>query len=883
MALPSRRRLRFLALELLEPRDVPATLLVNSLLDNTTPSDGLVTLREAIAAANGDGTTDLGQTGSGADVIDFDPALFAGGPGTITLGGSDLEIIRSLTITGPGAGTLTVSGNNASRILQIDDALGGPPVDAAITGLTLTGGNDPDGGAIRNWGNLTLTSCSLTGNSADNGGAISNVAARLTMIGCTLSGNSASSLGRAGGALYNVGGGSAALTNCTLSSNMAPAGNGGAIYNEGSGLALTGCTLSSNSASRAGGIHNGFDFGTTTTLTNCTLSGNSAVINGGDGGILNAGTLTLTNCTLSGNSNGGIGNGGTLTLTSCTLSGNSGGGIGNGGTLTLTNCTLSGNSAHHGGAISTAGSPLTLTNCTLSGNSATHEGGAVYVGFSGTATLTNCTLSGNTAGVSGGGLECFETGGPVTLTNCTLSANSATSGGGIHNEGTLTLNNTIVANSTSGGDVVIVGGSTLTGSNNLIEDGSGGLTGTITGDPMLGPLADNGGPTLTHAPLPGSPAIDAGSNAAAAGILTDQRGFTPRVVGGTVDIGSVEVGASAPPPTPLAVTGTIDGAAALFTPTSGQYNTAPSATVSPFGAIPTSVRTAIADVNADGSQDIIVVTGPGVPIRFAVVSGTDNSTVLVPPTEPFPGSGNFLGGGFASGADFDSDGRAEMIFTPDLGGGPRVTIFSLNPDGTLAERASFFGIDDENFRGGARTGTGDVNGDGTPDLAVGAGFQGGPRIALFDGTTLFTTRTKLVNDFFAFEDTLRNGTHVAIGDLNGDGFGDLFFGAGPGGAPRMLAISGLQLLSDGAVSAIASPLANFFVAGNTSDRGGVRVATKDADGDNRADLAVGSGEGSPANVRVYLGVNFTSGGEPSVFQDLSVFGGSVLAGGVFVG
>jgi hypothetical protein len=99
----------------------------------------------------------------------------------------------------------------------------------------------------------------------------------------------------------------------------------------------------------------------------------------------------------------------------------------------------------------------------------------------------------------------------------------------------------------------------------------------------------------------------------------------------------------------------------------------------------------------------------------------------------------------------------------------------------------------------------------------------------------------------------------------------------------MLAISGQQLLSDGAVSAIASPLANFFVAGNTADRGGVRVATKDADGDALADLAVGSGEGSPANVRVYLGVNFTSGGEPSVFQDLAVFGGGVLGDGVFVG
>jgi hypothetical protein len=85
------------------------------------------------------------------------------------------------------------------------------------------------------------------------------------------------------------------------------------------------------------------------------------------------------------------------------------------------------------------------------------------------------------------------------------------------------------------------------------------------------------------------------------------------------------------------------------------------------------------------------------------------------------------------------------------------------------------------------------------------------------------------------------------------------------------------------VAAIADPLANFFVAGNAADRGGVRVATKNADGDNRADLVVGSGEGSPANARVYLGKNFASNAEPALFQDLAVFGGAVLSDGVFVG
>ena len=147
--------------------------------------------------------------------------------------------------------------------------------------------------------------------------------------------------------------------------------------------------------------------------------------------------------------------------------------------------------------------------------------------------LTNSTVSGNTAGF-GGGIYNFY--GAVSLTNSTVSGNSADFGGGIYNSyGTVTLNNTIVANST-GGDVVSFGGP-LTGSHNLVEDGSDGLGDTITGDPLLGPLASNGGPTPTHALLPGSPAIDAGDGTGAP--ATDQRGIARPQLGGT-DIGAFE-------------------------------------------------------------------------------------------------------------------------------------------------------------------------------------------------------------------------------------------------------------------------------------------------------------------------------------------------------
>src|SRR5205814_518997 len=110
-------------------------------------------------------------------------------------------------------------------------------------------------------------------------------------------------------------------------------------------------------------------------------------------------------------------------------------------------------------------------------------------------------------------------------------------------------------------------------------------------------------------------------------------------------------------------------------------------------------------------------------------------------------------------------------------------IFTTNLHGSVATLANFFGIDDPNFRGGCRAALGDVNGDGTPDLAVAAGFLGGPRVALFDGAQLFNgDPMRIVSDFFAFPGTdavtLRNGVFVAIGDINGDGFADLIFGGG---------------------------------------------------------------------------------------------------------
>ena len=228
--------------------------------------------------------------------------------------------------------------------------------------------------------------------------------------------------------------------------------------------------------------------------------------------------------------------------------------------LTIIDCTISGNFADdaHGGGIYSTGtnSILTIMDSTISGNGVGSKGGGIYcTGTNSTLTITDSTISGNTTGILLGGI--CNTGGTSTLTNCTISGNNGGSGGGIYNfTSTLSLYNTIVANNIAtvanlGHDVF--GTIDASSANNLIgvDTKMTGLThgtnGNIIGTtstpvgPGLGPLQDNGGKTWTHALLPGSPAIDAGDNAYASGLLYDQRGEGfARIFDSTVDIGAYE-------------------------------------------------------------------------------------------------------------------------------------------------------------------------------------------------------------------------------------------------------------------------------------------------------------------------------------------------------
>jgi hypothetical protein len=323
-----------------------------------------------------------------------------------------------------------------------------------------------------------------------------------------------------------------------------------------------------------------------------TISG--LTITNGDAGICNDhGALTVRNCVVTGNSSyGGIGVNGShgpgvergnnrrdaqkiygdrvlagisLTIDNSIVSDNLGQGVFNdSATVTILNSSISGNSAGQfgdGGGIYASGFKgppfTTVINSTISGNSASDAGGGI-VNENGGLSILNSTISGNSAGYNGGGIANYS--GGIEIANSTLSGNSAGSGGGIYNSagqfgGRLEIGDTIFNAGASGENIFNNGGTVTSHGYNISSDNGGGyLNGPgdqINTDPLLGPLQDNGGPTLTHAPLPGSPAIDAGDPNFTPPPSRDQRGRCfYRVFGRRIDIGSVEIQPQPRCPTP---------------------------------------------------------------------------------------------------------------------------------------------------------------------------------------------------------------------------------------------------------------------------------------------------------------------------------------------
>ena len=321
-------------------------------------------------------------------------------------------------------------------------------------------------------------------------------------------------------------------------------------------LSITGNGMT-NTVIYGNGIDRVFSVGSSASVSITGVTIRNGDAGAGDGGaISNSGVLTLGNviitANVSGDDGGAINSFGTLTIRHSAIAENrassNAGGIDSFGTLTIEDSTIAANTAgSDAGGIDTSGT-ANIVRSTIGGNTAGSTAGGLQA--SGTTTFINSTISGNTAGSSGGGIYGFDT---LILVNTTVANNGAATGGAIYrlSSGSVYLRNSIVATSTRGSNC----NRTLTSEGgNLDSGGTCGFTAAgdrQNADPRLAPLTDNGGPTWTHAPLAGSPAIDA---ATASGCPErDQRGFARPVDGNgdgapVCDIGAVEVGAAPPRP-----------------------------------------------------------------------------------------------------------------------------------------------------------------------------------------------------------------------------------------------------------------------------------------------------------------------------------------------
>jgi CSLREA domain-containing protein len=404
------------------------------------------------------------------------------------------------------SGTITLG----SILPAITDAAG-LILDGAGQAVTISGNNAARVAVVQNGASLTLSNLTIAnGSTIEYGGGVLN-GGILVVADSVFSGNSASSYG--GGAIYNRG--SLTISNSTFSGNSASWGGGG-VYNDGGAFTIANSVFSGNSASggRGGAM---YIFSGSVTITDSLFTSNSAS-QGSGGAIYNdVGTLTIANSSFSGNS----------------ANWGNGGGIYNNYSITVKLSTFADNSAGSGGGICNSGAYLTVANSTFSGNSA------------------------SAGGVNGGGIFNIDHGG-LTVLSSTFSGNSAPgSGGGIGNaSGRVTLRNTIVANSISGGNCA---GAITNGGSNLEDSvtcGWGDAAGSLSNaNPLLGALA--GSPA--YFPLaPGSPAIDAGDDphCAAAPVTNQSQNGLTRPQGAHCDIGSYESAAIATPTSTPTVTQT---------------------------------------------------------------------------------------------------------------------------------------------------------------------------------------------------------------------------------------------------------------------------------------------------------------------------------------
>jgi hypothetical protein len=547
-----------------------------------------ITGGSATSAANADGPDASGggiRAQGGASVVLNDDVL-TGNTATADGGAIALESPKN-----DSTGTLTINGSTISDN-HAGDAGGGVETDGTGT-VTINPGTVITGNTCVNQGAgiwldaggaaLDVTGAIISDNTAITmlAGGIGNAGAgNVTISDSLIEGNFSGGTGGGFGDAANMG-------NLTVSDsffiNNVAANNGGGIQEGGPDTTISDSYFDNNlSQGNGGGL---FVDGANVKVSDTRFSGNVAV----NGAAVedNAATFTMTGSTLDHNhtratADGSGGNGGGLDVatgaTSVTVANslflnntasNAGAALGGGinqvvGSLIVRNSQFTGNAADLGGAVNFAGTTLTASGTTFDHNRSIKGGGALAFAGTGTvaggngSTLTNDTFFANTTAGNGGAI--LDAGpGDLSLTNDTINGNAAGGNGGgiaLTATGQLALRNTIIAQDTAGG----TGPDVFTGTGLAVTDQGGNLLGTLagatgfgpatlTGNPVLGPLLDNGGQfagapddsqvVQTEALLPGSPAFDKGVTSGAPTV--DERGFPrPGFGNANLSIGAYE-------------------------------------------------------------------------------------------------------------------------------------------------------------------------------------------------------------------------------------------------------------------------------------------------------------------------------------------------------
>lgn len=490
------------------------------------------------------------------------------------VGGVFLSGTSDVTVTNSTISENVAAGAGGGGGFYQQNTAKGRLVNTHVIGNRATGNGQVGGGVTVGSGStFEMTGGSIRQNETPAGSAggigIFNATAMLTSV--AIEDNRATTSG-AGGGMF-IQGSTLTVNGGTFAGNFSGEGAGGAIFHDGANSTFTGTSFTGNECGAFGGGAMQILNASTVSISGATFDANKCAGNSGAVGVLNTSSLTITNSVFTNNQGtfgGAMQKSGasTLAISGSRFTGNTASSQSGalhllvGGTTTLQRVSVLNNASQTGGGGLTAGGVITIENSTVAGNTTAQSGGGMFLSSTSVATVRNTTVSGNSGGTGGG----IAVTGNATLTNLTIVGNTATVfGGGLaaNNNGVITVSNSLLSGNTLNASAANCGtggaGQVNSGGYNLSADGSCLPPARVVGASVVAAslsqptdrnnvaagvsptLADNGGPTMTHALLSGSTAIN-GANPATCP-ATDQRG-APRV--GACDNGAFEFGGTVP-------------------------------------------------------------------------------------------------------------------------------------------------------------------------------------------------------------------------------------------------------------------------------------------------------------------------------------------------